>query len=69
MADLIKIKGGKGTVPTLQDKELGYSRDEQALYIGTENGNVKLCGAELFAKIEEIIARLDALAPNEAQTE
>ena len=65
MADLIKIKGGRGTTPTLQDRELAYNKDEQALYIGTENGNVKLCGAELFAKIEEIIARLDEIAPTE----
>ena len=65
MADLIKIKGGRGTTPTLQDRELAFNKDEQALYIGTENGNVKLCGAELFAKIEEIIARLDEIAPTE----
>lgn len=42
MADLIKIKGGSGTVPTLQDRELAYSKDEKALYIGTANGNVKI---------------------------
>lgn len=71
MADLIKIKGGKGAVPALQDKELAYSRDEKALYIGTEDGNVRLCGAEdiekLTALIDDITARLDEIAPKEQE--
>lgn len=45
MADLIKIKGGSGNVPTLQDRELAYKKGEKALYIGTESENVRLCGA------------------------
>ena len=66
MADIIKIKGGSGAVPTLQDRELAYSKDEQALYIGTENGNVKLVGgstdiSEISKQIEDIIARLEVL--------
>ena len=65
MADLIKIKGGTGAVPTLQDRELGYSKDEKALYIGTANGNVRLCGADdisrLQALITDIYTRLKAL--------
>ena len=69
MADSIKIKGGSGSVPTLQDREIAYSKDEKALYIGTENGNVRLCGADdisqLTALINDIIARLDAIAPSE----
>ena len=73
MADLIRIKGGTGTVPALQDRELAYNKDERALYIGTGSGNIRLCGAgdvaTLTDKIDEIIARLDALAPTEAQTE
>lgn len=75
MADLIKIKGGSGNVPSLQEKELAYRKDEKALYIGTKEGNVRLCGADdinaLSARIdaqskliEEITARLDALTPN-----
>ncbi len=65
MADLITIKGGSGNVPTLQDRELGYSKDGKALYIGTSNGNVRLCGADdigaLNTLINNITARLDAL--------
>lgn len=68
MADLIRIKGGSGEVPTLQDRELAYRKDEKALYIGTDNGNVRLCGAENAVRIEEIntlleniTARLDAI--------
>lgn len=65
MADLITIKGGTGTVPTLQDREIAYSKDEKALYIGTSNGNVRLCGAEdigaLNVLIADITARLAAL--------
>lgn len=65
MADLIKIKGGSGAVPTLQDRELAYSKSEKALYIGTENGNVKIGGAD--TQTETIIAEITRL--NEAITE
>ena len=71
MPDLIQIKGGRGAVPQLEDRELGYSKDEQALYIGTESGNVKLFGssgtgheariAALETKVDDIIARLAEL--------
>ena len=72
MADIIKIKGGSGAIPTLQDRELAYSKTEKALYIGTENGNVKLVTAmtdadvsdrlaQLSGQITNIIARLEAL--------
>lgn len=65
MADLIKIKGGSGEVPELEDRELGYSRDEKALYIGTKNGNERLCGADdiatLQGKIDALTAKLEAL--------
>ncbi len=76
MADLIRIKGGSGNVPTLQERELAYRKDEKALYIGASTGNERLCGAddisELNAKIKAlegtinvITARLDALTPSE----
>lgn len=62
MNDLIKIKGGNGDVPTLQVRELGYSYDEDALYIGTNEGNKRLCGVSditsLTAKINAIDERL-----------
>ncbi len=75
MADLILIKGGNGTVPHLEEREPAYSKDEKALYIGTESGNVRLCGkddatrlnaldktiSELNARIEDITARLETL--------
>lgn len=44
MSDTIRIKGGNGNVPRLEDRELAYSRDEQALYIGTDEGNVRFGG-------------------------
>ena len=83
MADLITIKSGsfgsRSTMPKLSVDELGYQNDEKALYIGTESGNVRLCGIEDVAKINElnatiqslstaiddINARLDALTPSE----
>ena len=49
MDDTIKIRGGSGKTPELQDKELGYNRDEKALYIGTPEENVRLCGADDIA--------------------
>lgn len=65
MADLIKIKGGSGDVPTLQDRELAYSKDEEALYIGTGDENLRLCGVkdviELNTKLDEIIRRIDEI--------
>lgn len=69
MADLITIKGGTGNVPTLQDREIAYSKDEKALYIGTSNGNVRLCGADDISELRQLInninTRLDAMATSE----
>lgn len=59
MADLIKIKGGSGDVPALQDRELAYRRDEKALYIGTKDGNVRLCGVDELVKIADIYTKTD----------
>lgn len=53
MNDTIKIKGGTGNVPALQNRELAYSKDEKALYIGTNNtasGNIKLCDAGQYER-------------------
>ena len=69
MADLIQIKGGNGNVPTLQDRELAIKKDTGELYIGTPNGNVRLCGAGDIARLEQLIeeikTRLDAITPSE----
>ena len=69
MADLITIKGGTGNVPTLQDREIAYSKDEKALYLGTSNGNVRLCGADDISELRQLInninTRLDAMATSE----
>ena len=62
MADLIAIKGGSGDVPTLQNRELAYRKDEKALYIGTESGNVRLCGAEDVARIDTLNANIGAMS-------
>jgi hypothetical protein len=59
MADLIQIKGGSGTVPTLQDKELAYSRDEKALYIGTPDGNVLVAKESWGTDIESLKSKPD----------
>lgn len=69
MGDLILVKSGalgdRSVMPALQTDELGYRTDKKELYIGTESGNVRLCGAddvtELLAKIENITVRLDVL--------
>ena len=78
MADLIRIKGGalgnRVQMPQLRyDKEkgheIGYRSDEKALYIGTADGNVRLCGAEdlteIIARLDDITARLDSLTSSE----
>ena len=56
--------------------EIGYHEGEEALYVGTKNGNKRLCGANdvttleakisaLEGQISTITARLDALTPSE----
>ena len=62
MADLIRIKGGSGNVPILQDREIAYSRDEKALYIGTDDGNVRLGGENDVAMIMELQATIQSLS-------
>lgn len=54
--DLIQIKRGDATgVSFLSDGELGYSREEKALYIGDGGRrNQKLCSAETAAKVEAL---------------
>lgn len=64
MADLIKIKSGaiaeRETMPALAEDELGYRKDEKALYLGTENGNERLCGVNDAVKIGELVERVTA---------
>lgn len=77
MADTIKIKSGalgdRTVMPKLVENELGYQTNEKALYIGTSSGNVRLCGADdisdLNKRIDDIIARLEALEPDEEPSE
>lgn len=67
MADTIRIKGGNGEVPTLQDRELAVKKDTKELYIGINGENIRLCGASdiddikkyIDGLIAEINARLD----------
>lgn len=63
MTDLITIKSGalgdRQAMPKLSTDELGYRTDEEALYIGTEQGNKRLCGANDKA---DIIAQIDVLS-------
>lgn len=59
MADLIQIKGGNGSSP-LQDRELAYKKDTEELYIGTSSGNKRLCGAGDVARLEQLIASINA---------
>ena len=44
-------------------------KDTIELYIGTPNGNIRLCGAEDIGRLEQLIeeikTRLDAIAPSE----
>lgn len=43
MADTIQLRAGnKAGMPELLDRELAYVKDEEALYIGTTNGNKKM---------------------------
>ncbi len=69
MADAIMIKsgalGGRTTMPRLSNAELGYITDKKELYIGTADGNERLCGAgdiaEINAKIAEISTKIEEI--------
>lgn len=56
MADNISIRGGnKKGMPTLRDRELAFVRDEEALYIGSPDGNLKLCSADTERNLTQFI--------------
>lgn len=76
MADSIMIKSGalgeREEMPELKVNELGYRTDEDALYIGTKGGNVRLCGKDdierINALMDGIITRLESLEqPSEGE--
>lgn len=62
MADTVKIKsgalGGRETMPRLEENELGYRTDEKSLYIGSANGNERLCGVNDIENIRGILDRV-----------
>ena len=62
MADTVKIKsgalGGRETMPRLEENELGYRTDEKSLYIGSANGNERLCGVD---DINAIMAEINSI--------
>ena len=56
----------------VRDKEIVYVRNEKSLYVGTPDKPEKVGDAnweekinDLYTKIEDITARLDALTPSE----
>lgn len=45
MANKIKLRrGNKSGMPTLDEGELAYVKDEQSVYVGTSSGNKELVG-------------------------
>lgn len=55
MADTIQIKAGAGeTKPDLAGREIAYATDEKALYIGTADGNLKLCQADDIEAVKKL---------------
>lgn len=61
MADLIKIKGGSGDVPTLQDRELAIKKGDKELYCGIDGENVRLCGANDKVLLDTLSATVGSL--------
>lgn len=67
MNDTIRIKSGaignRNAMPSLNVDELGYRKDEKALYIGIGEKNERLCGAndvtEINTKINNIITEIN----------
>lgn len=76
MSDSIRIRSGdldgRKEMPTLlhaevrDGKKLGseiaFRTDTQELYIGTEDGNLRLCGADDLSMIKELQATLLSLS-------
>ena len=59
MADNIFLKSGnKAGMPALPDRMPAFVRDEKALYIGTPDGNLKLCSAETEGKVKALEKRV-----------
>lgn len=55
MADTIKLMAGnRDGMPTLPDRTPAFVRDEKALYIGTESGNLKLCDADTIQDVQTL---------------
>jgi hypothetical protein len=53
MDDLILLRAGnREGMPVLADRELVYARDENALYIGTPDGNRKLTASPAASQAE-----------------
>ena len=86
MDDLVRIRSGdlgeRAEMPTLRQaevidgkqvgSELGFRTDNNELYIGTKDGNVKIGDAKwedqikaLEEQVGNIISRLEVLSPSE----
>lgn len=64
MADTILLRAGnKEGMPNLAQRELAYVKDENALYIGTSDGNKKILSEEFAKKLDaNVVASVEALA-------
>lgn len=72
MDDLFLRAWKKENNTSVRDKEIVYVRTEKSLYVGTPDKPEKVGDAnwetkinDLYTKIEEITARLNALTPSE----
>lgn len=73
---VIRLRAGnRENMPALSPREVAYVRDEQALYIGTETGNLQLCAASAADRLTALetkkltavpMPRLPALAADAA---
>lgn len=61
MADTILLKGGKkANMPTLRDREIVVATDEEAVYIGINGKNVRVCGADDKAQLDNKLTATQA---------
>lgn len=64
MADTVQIRAGaKSGLPDLTDRELGWTRDEEELHIGTPTGNKMVTG-----KVWEAVAALQETLTAQQET-
>lgn len=70
--DTILLKGGKkANMPVLREREIVVATDEEALYVGINGKNVRVCGAGDKAELDKKLTanKMASLSPLAADSD